>query len=412
MVSEGHDAGYRDERATRDETDLMSHGQRYKLMHVVAVSATLRFFRGQLGYITDRGFDVSVVGSPDGDFGRMLTELSVGGHGVPIEREISPVRDLVSLYRLVKLFRSQRPDIVHGHTPKGGLLSMIAAWVARVPVRVYHIRGLRFVTTSGIKRRILMFTERLSCALAHRVIAVSKSVANEAIETGVCPREKITVLASGSGNGVDADGRFNPESIAASARRAVRRRHNIPEDAVVLGFVGRIVKDKGIVELAQAWRKIRDERPNTHLVLVGEFETGDPVPEEIQNMLAADKRVHLTGVVWDVPQMYSAFDLLVFPTYREGLPNVLLEAAAMALPVVATRVTGCVDAVLDGKTGTLVPVHDQHALAEAALAYIDSEVLRTAHGKAGRKWVLDNFRPEGVWKALAGEYAALVRMRI
>lgn len=399
-------------RSTTYETARVPNVHLYKLMHVVAVSATLRFFRGQLGYITGRGYDVSVVGSPDDDFGRMLTELSVEGHGVPIEREISPLRDIVSLYRLVKLFRSQRPDIVHGHTPKGGLLSMIAAWMARVPIRVYHIRGLRFVTTSGLKRRILIFAERLSCALAHRVIAVSKSVVNEAIETGVCPREKITVLANGSGNGVDAVGRFNPASIPATTRQEVRQRYNIPDDAVVLGFVGRIVKDKGIVELAKAWQNIRDERPDTHLVLVGEFETGDPVPEDIHNMLASDERVHLTGVVWDVPRMYAVFDLLLFPTYREGLPNVLLEAAAMALPVVATRVTGCVDAVLDGKTGTLVPLHDHHSLAEAALTYIENEGLRTAHGEAGRKWVLDNFRPEGVWEALADEYGALVEERI
>lgn len=391
-----------------------AHGRttRLKLMHVVTVPVTLGFFTGQLTHIQQCGYDVSVVASPEAEFERMLDDLSIRGHGVPMEREISLGRDLVSLLRLWKLFRRERPHIVQGHTPKAGLLSMVAAWLARVPVRIYHMHGLRFETTLGLKRKVLKLMEKLSCSLSHRVISVSRSVADEAVSEGVCPRSKITVLANGSANGVDARRRFNPETAEPRLYCRLRLEHGIPGEAIVLGFVGRLVRDKGIRELVDAWRIISAKRPDTHLFVVGEFESGDPVPDDVRTMLQTGERIHLLGRVGNMPEVYRSIDVLLLPTYREGLPNVPLEAAAMGIPVVATRVTGCVDAVLHDRTGVLVPARDANAVAEAALRYIEDPDLRVKHGRAGREWVLEQFQPERVWEALRDEYDVLVAERL
>lgn len=378
-------------------------------MHIVTVPGTLGFFRGQFDYFRVHGYDVSVVASPTANFAQMLEELSVQGHGVPMERGISVWRDLLSLVHLWRLLRRERPDIVNGHTPKGGFLSMFAAWLARVPVRVYHLHGLRYETTRGLKRRILMMIEKLSCLFAHRILAVSHSVAEKAIGHGLCSSSKIKVLGSGSVNGVDAQGQFNPDAVDSVVRSRLRHKYGIADDAIVLGFVGRIAKDKGIGELVDAWRIVSAKVPHAHLLIVGEFEPGDPVPEEVREALQSDERIHLAGRVTKMAEVYQVMDLVVLPTYREGLPQVLLEAAAMELPVVATFATGCVDAVEDGRTGLLVPVGDANALATSIMKYVADAGLRAEHGRAGRRRVLQCYRPEDVWLELDAEYKVLMR---
>jgi glycosyltransferase involved in cell wall biosynthesis len=176
----------------------------------------------------------------------------------------------------------------------------------------------------------------------------------------------------------------------------------------VLGFAGRIVRDKGLIELDAAWRMLREEFPDLQLLLAGEFEPQDPIPADVEARLRGDPRIHLAGLVPDMPRFYKAIDVLALPTYREGFGTVLLEAAAMALPVVATRIPGCVDAVRDGETGTLVPSHDAAALADAVRAYLRDPELRRRHGDAGRRRALRDFRPEAMWEALYQEYVRLL----
>jgi glycosyltransferase involved in cell wall biosynthesis len=379
-----------------------------RVLHVTTVPMTLNFLAGHVKHARERGFDVHALSSPGEPLEAFGKRTQAEVHAVAMPRRITPMGDLAALWRIVRVMRRIRPTIVDGHTPKGGLLAMMAAALCRVPVRIYHMHGLPLMTATGMKARILRWTERTACRLAHQVYCVSHSVREVAIAEGLCPAEKIRVIGQGSIDGVDFAGRFNPEGLPAGKREETRGRYLIPADALVLGFVGRIVRDKGMIELVQAWKTLREEFPSLHLLMAGPFESQDPVPPEVEAVLRGDERIHLAGDVSDVPNLYAAFDLLVLPTYREGLPTVLLEAAAMELPVVATRIPGCVDAVCDGATGILTPVRDADALAVALRTYLRDADLRRRHGKNGREHVMSDFDPEALREGLFQEYLRLL----
>jgi len=375
--------------------------------HVMTHSGSLIFLRGQASFIRERGFVIHAITSPGPDLASFEENEGAIVHAVPMSRSISPFRDLAALWQLCRVLRGVRPDVVHAHTPKGGLLGMLAAWLCRTPVRIYHLRGLRYDTASGLMRRVLRCAERATCLLAQRVISVSTSVRDIVVEEGVCPADKIKVLVRGSGNGVDATGRFKP--LGERARAETRARLRIAPDALVIGFAGRFAPDKGFAELAGAWKQLREGDPRLHLMLAGDLDEADPVPAEVMDGLRSDPHVRFTGFDPNMPLLYAAMDVVALPTYREGFPNVALEAAAMALPIVATSVVGCVDAVQDGVTGTLVPARDAVALATALRRYLADPELRALHGAAARRRVLADFRREVIWEAIAAEYRDMLR---
>jgi len=383
--------------------------QPVRLVHITTVPMSLGFLVGQAEYARQRDVEMHAISSPGERLDSFGEQEHVPVYAVEMPRRITPLKDLGALWQIVRHLRRIRPHIVHAHTPKGGLLGTIAAWLARVPVRIYHMRGLPLATATGPKRTLLTWSEKVASGLSHETLSVSHSIRDMALELGLCPAGKIKVLLKGSGQGVDADGKFNPATIAQSARAEVRAKYGIPSDALVLGFVGRIVRDKGVVELVEAWQRLRDEFPHLHLLVVGPFEPQDPVPAAVEDTLRTDPRVHLTGENWDTPPLYAAMDIVALPSYREGFPNVPLEAASMGLSVVATRVAGCIDAVADGETGTLVPAKDSQALAEAVRAYVSDGDLRSRHGLAGRRRVEQYFRREVIWRAIYEEYAELLQ---
>jgi glycosyltransferase involved in cell wall biosynthesis len=381
-----------------------------KLVHVLTVSSSLDFLRGQLRYMAEHEIDVHLVASPDG--GTLATFAEAEGataHGVAMTRAMTPLADARALWRLYRLLGQLAPDVVHAGTPKGGFLGIVAASARGVPVRIYHMHGIRGMTAQGWRRGVLMTTEWLACRLSTRVLCVSASTRDTALGEGLCPPHKIVVLGAGSCNGVDARGRFDPDRIDDGARAEVRRRLGIPHGAPVIGFVGRIVKEKGIGELAAAWEQLAAAFPEAHLVIVGPLEREDPVPPAVVEALRSHPRVHFVAPVTETGPYYGVMDVVVLPTYREGLPNVPLEAAAMRLPVVASRVTGCVDAVVDGVTGTLVPVAAVVPLAQAIATYLRDPSLRAEHGRNGRERVLRDFTPQAIWKGVLELYQGLVR---
>ena len=375
-----------------------------RVIHVTTVPQTATsFLVGQLSYLEQHGYRVSLVTSPGDGIDQFAEQEGIYYDIVPMRRSIAPMHDLLSLRRLVRLFRRLRPQIVHGHTPKAGLLSMLAAKACRVPVRIYQLHGLRYETACGWQRSLLKGTELTACRAATGRLCVSPSLKAAAVRGNLFREAEASVLQQGSANGVDA-AKFAPDRTGV-LRRQVRRRFGIPEDAILLGFIGRLVKDKGIIELHEAWQQLRREFPQLHLMLVGPFESGDAVPSEQRAALEADPRVHLAGVDWCARPYYAAMDVFVLPSHREGLGVVLLEAAAMELPTIATRVTGCLDAVADGKTGTLVPLGSIAQLVSAVRRYVNEPALRCQHGEAGRQRVIQEFRSTAIWSSLADYYA-------
>jgi len=373
---------------------------------VVAVNSAiaLGFLQGQLQFFHSRGFDVTVL-CPERrhDEWEVTRPEEVEIIEVPMEREIALRRDLASLWRLWRIMSAKRPTITNVGTPKAGLLGGFAAWLNRVPCRIYTLHGLRFETTRGLQRRLLVWAERLACRFAHRVICVSDSVCEKAIASGLATQERMLVLGSGSCNGVDAS-RFAPSPQIMKRATQLRRELGIPMRAPVVLFVGRLTRDKGIPELAQAFGRLAPRFPELRMLLVGCFEHGDPLPPDTRAYLESNSRVILAGAVRDTAPYYATADILVLPSHREGLPTVILEAQAAGIPVVGASATGITDVVADGKTGLLFPVGDAAALAEAIARLIADNGLANKLRLAGQEQVKRDFRQEQIWHALYREY--------
>ena len=319
-----------------------------------------------------------------------------------------PAEDMLSLYRLWRLLRRIRPKILHTHTAKAGFLGMIAASLAGVPIRIYTINGLAIRTQGSWSRLVLRTTEWMACALATEVLCVSRSVRRFVVRSRFCPSGKCRTLGDGGSHGVDVK-KFNPEVYGVASRVAVRKQHGIPEDALVVGYIGRIVPAKGINELALAWNMLREKFPELRLLVCGYCERDHPMNPMFLEKLRSDPRVHFTSDrVVHMPPMYAALDISVLPTHCEGLPNVVLEAGAMRIPTVATRVPGCVDAIRNGSTGLIVEPKDPEALAEAVQYLVENPRCRARMGIAAREFVTRRFSENRISGLVLQEYERLL----
>jgi len=384
---------------------------RPRIVFGVNSSLAVGFLQGQLQYFQRRGFDVTVLcPKPRRAEWEVPRPEGISVVEVPMEREIAPLRDLVSLCRLWRTMRLLRPAVTNVGTPKAGLLGGFAAWVNRVPCRFYTLHGLRFETTKGLRRQLLIYAERLACRFAHRVVCVSHSVREKAIASGLASRGRTVVLGSGSCNGVDAS-RFatTPQRISQAAE--LRRQLGIPAQAPIVLFVGRLTCDKGIPELMKAFLQLYKQFPDLWLLLVGCFEDEDPLPVDIRTHLKTHPRVIFTGPAQDTAPYYALADVFVLPSHREGLPTVVLEAQAAGKPVVAASATGIVDLVTDGETGLLFPVDEVLALVEALAKLISDKALASKLARAGQEQVKRKFRQEQIWQALHREYLEVLQRK-
>jgi glycosyltransferase involved in cell wall biosynthesis len=340
--------------------------------------AVRQFLPDCLAMVQRSGFHVVVI-APEGekpDFG-----AGVEFRHICIRREISPLADLRALIGIWRILRSVRPSVTNMSTPKMALLGGIAAWMARVPHRIYTLRGLRYETTRAGKRCLLMACERLACSSAHRIICISRSVKHTIERDRIAPSRKTMLLGDRVSEGVSLRETTTIPQIAASLS------HGVP----VIGFVGRLTRDKGIRELVECFRLLRAAGVPAQLLLIGPLETEDPVDAAIVQYICNDPAVRWLGPVPDATPFYKLMDVFLFPTYREGLGRVLLEAAAAGKPVVSTRTTGVVDVVIDGVTGILVPPGNAQALAEATRKLLEDPELARAMGERARRLVSEEF---------------------
>ena len=379
---------------------------RPRLVKIVTVPLSFSLGQGHAAVMTGAGFEVHAVSSP-GPLADAYSQYErVPVHAVPMARRIAPWSDLVSFVRLLRTLMRLRPSVVQAGTPKAAVLGTLAAYLLRVRVRIYYVHGLPMLTATGALRRILFAVERLTCRAATHIVCVSPSIRHELIAAGMCPPEKAVVLGHGSSNGVDISV-FDRSRFPADVVKAARANLGIPADALVIGFLGRIGREKGIEQLYEAWRVVREAFPTAYLLIVGPDEANDPVAPEILEALKGDARVCLTGPDWYPAPLYALMDVLCMPSHREGCPNVALEAAAMELPVVAFRVPGVVDAVESGTTGELVDPLSAEQIAAAISKYFRQPSLRQQHGRAGRRRIHEFFAREKVWTALTKFYLSV-----
>ncbi|WP_263357812.1 glycosyltransferase family 4 protein [Acidicapsa ligni] len=386
-----------------DQTDSARPAMPLLRMVVGVTSAqTCLVLTGRLGALRRAGLEVTLVSSPGELLDRTAESEGVAAHSIQTQRGIAPISDLLSFFRVLIFLARVKPLITDFSTPKMGLLGNVAAWMLRVPHRVYTLRGLKLESSRGWKRSVLLRSERLAAWCAHVVLCNSESLLSEAQLLGVAPKRKLHVLGNGSSNGVDTD-RFSPGVSSIRGELGIAKRD------VVLGFVGRLTRDKGVPELLIAFDAVLGREPDCWLLLVGWFDAAeDALEERWRERIAGHPRILHVGFVADTASYYRAMDMLILPTHREGFPNVVLEAAASGLPVISTECTGARDAVLPQVTGLLVPPRDVRAIGDAILALVQDSEMRLRMGAAGRNWVMRGFSRDRVLELAVRFYQELL----
>lgn len=360
-----------------------------KFFIITTVSDSIPFFKGQLNILKET-FSVSLVSNPGVHLKEMSKEYNVNSFPIHMEREISIWKDLKSLISLYGLFQKEKPTIVHGNTPKASLLSMIAAKFAKVPIRIYYVHGLRYQSAEGRKKKLLMFIEKISCYFATDVIAVSKGI-QEQLKLDNITSKEIKLIWNGSINGIDTS-YYDPDRIEKAEIDGINN-----ED-FVFGFVGRIVKDKGIEELIKAFLELLKDKNNIKLLILGDFQKDTNLHSEIVDKIHNHPNIIYVGRQKDVRPFLKAMDIFVLPSYREGLCGVILESSAMKIPVIASDISGIREVVRHNYSGLLVPEKNTEYL-KAALNFLsDNQDLRKEMATKARDFTIQNFEQKRLWE--------------
>lgn len=379
--------------------------EKKSILHVVNVYFVLPYFFGdQFLYLEENGFDVHVICSPSKHLEQYAKEKKIKYCEINVLRSFSILQDLESLYKICSYISKNNIDIVVGHTPKGALLAMFASTIMRVKKRIYFRHGLLYETSNGFKRFILKTVEKFTSFCATKIVCVSPSLANKSIEDNLNKLKKQIVIGKGTCGGIDSINKFNPHKIKNEITENLREKLKINQDDFVIGFCGRIVKDKGILELVEAFDQFRNYRknPNCKLLLVGDFEERDSLPIEILTKMREDENIIVTGFIYEnIEYYYSLMNVFVLPSFREGFGMSVLEASSMYKPVLTTRVTGCVDSISEGETGFYIE-NNANSIAQELNSLVDSGNLKTL-GKNGRNFVTHNFDNRVLWPIIVKE---------
>lgn len=378
-----------------------------KIIRTSTVPVSLKTFcSGLLSELISEGYEVVAVSSPGPELNHVEKNDRVRCIAVPMERRMAPIKDLVSLIRLINVFRKEHPDMVHSITPKAGLLSMIAAKVCRVPVRVHTFTGLVFPTAEGFVKKILMFTDRLTCACATHIIPEGEGVKHD-LQTYKITNKPLKVLGHGNIRGLDISF-FDPTLSDIKEKASLIRVDGI----FTFVYVGRLVKDKGINELIAAFERLNIKYPSTRLILVGNEEQDvDPLNADTIEKIRTNDSIQAVGVQDDVRPWLLAADSFVFPSYREGFPNVVIEAGAMGLPSIVTDINGSREIIREGKNGVIIPPCDPEALYEAMQSFILKPDLLTELSSNARQMIVSRYEQSFVRNCLKKYYREILSKR-
>lgn len=377
-----------------------------KLIRITTVSTSLKILlKGQLSFMNDH---YEVIGISTGDTDLEEVAMAEGVRVVPVTmtRTISPLKDLRSVWKLYTLFRKEKPLIVHTHTPKAGIVGMMAARFAGVKVRLHTVAGLPLMEASGLKRVLLNTVEEMTYACATRVYPNSQGLYNFIMEQRFCKADKLKVIANGSSNGIDVS-YFDPEIVSENKKQALKKELSIAAHDFVFIFVGRLVGDKGLNELMAAFRLLSKNTEHVKLLLVGDAEAElDPLQPETVSEMKTNPHIISVGFREDVRPFFAISNVLVFPTYREGFPNVVMQAGAMGLPAIVSDINGCNEIIVRGKNGTIIPSKSTQALLEAMQQFKGAQ--RESNTSAVcRKMIVDRYQRRIIWEELLSEYKKL-----
>ncbi|MHC5075152.1 MAG: glycosyltransferase family 4 protein [Planctomycetota bacterium] len=353
-------------------------------------------------FLIEKGYDVVGI-CADGPFAKNVVDQGIRVIEIPMTREITPLRDLKCLYQMYRVFRREKFDIIHYSTPKAALLAAVAGHLVGCPARLYTLRGLVHTGLSGFRKKFAKYSEKISCRAAHRIIAISKSLKEEAVQEGILEKERIEVLGSGSSKGVNIHKFQLTKNIKSNAAK-IRDDLGIRDDDILIGYAGRFTPEKGLVELYQACMNIRKIDKRIYLIWIGYQDHRRPLPEKFFISISNNPGVFLVPWTKSIVSYMAATDIFVLPSYRDGFGNVLIEAAALEKPVIGTDISGVRDALVDGVNGMLVTVKDVVSLEKALKELIDNPDRRIQMGKSGREWVVENFDRSVVWKRLIDVY--------
>ena len=372
-----------------------------KIIRAVTVSMSVGFFTPMVKDLQRKGYEIVSVSSPGLEL-ETLRELGVKTLEVPMERRMSPWKDLKSLLQLIKVFKKERPDMVHSMTPKAGLLCMLAAWITRVPKRVHTFTGLVWPTATGLSRKILMFTDWMTCACATHIIPEGQGVMNDLQQH--ITKKPMKVLGYGNVRGVDMI-RFSRRPEVLSKAKAF-----LKEGAFTYIFVGRLVKDKGINELVESFEQLQKKYSNVRLLLVGRYESNlDPLKQETLDKINSLPAIEAVDPQYgdDLLAYYAASDCFVFPSYREGFPNTVLEAGAMGLPSIVTDINGSREIIEHGKNGVVIPSKDVNALYQVMEQMLLDKQNTLSMAENARAIIAERFEQSFVQKCLYDFYDKL-----
>lgn len=380
-----------------------------KLIRITTVPVAMyKILKGQLNFL-NQYFEIVGICSHERYYDDLKQQEGIRLIDVEIRREISFRKDILAIIRLFRVFRREKPAIIHSHTPKAGLLAMVAGKLAGVPIRIHTFTGIRFETAHGLFRRLLMWMDRITCFCATTVIPEGDGVKQTLIRNKITQKPLHKIL-NGNINGVDID-YFRPDAVSPAVCRALKNDLAIGDDDFVICFIGRIVRDKGINELVSAFDMLSRRHKCVKLLLVGPFESNlDPVSASTAEIIRTNRHVISVGLQQDVRPYLAISDLFALPSYREGFPNVVLQAGAMGVPSVVTDISGCNEIIRDGYNGMIIPPRQEKPLFDAISGLYSDRQKLLEYARNSRGIVVEKFRREIVWDAILAKYRELMQI--